>query len=252
MYWHKLRLNFKIRSWKLEGVARYELRVVNGTSLLCDKRINDSVQNSASNFQFLTSDFFHLNYCMETIEIIGAIIGLLYLYLEYKADKWLWPVGVLMPLIYVYIFFHAKYYAYMGINIYYFFASIYGWIKWTRTPANSPEIRISHTPKKYFLPLAIIFAATFALIAYILVHYTDSPIAYGESFTTALSIIAMWMLAQKYIEQWGLWIVVNAVTIWLFFWEGEIKYTAALYIIYTIVPFFGYMEWKKQMFAVEK
>ena len=63
---------------------------------------------------------------MEYIEIIGAVIGLIYLYLEYKASVYLWPVGVIMPLFYIYIFFFSKFYADMGINVYYLFASIYG------------------------------------------------------------------------------------------------------------------------------
>src|SRR5690554_2849532 len=69
---------------------------------------------------------------MQTIEIIGAVVGLLYLYLEYKANRWLWPVGVLMPIVYIWIFFQSKFYADMGVNVYYFFASIYGWIRWNR------------------------------------------------------------------------------------------------------------------------
>ena len=129
---------------------------------------------------------------MEIIEIIGAAAGLLYLYLEYKANKWLWPAGVFMPLIYVYIFFHAKFYADMGINVYYFFASVYGWVKWTRRASGSEaEIPISHTPKKKIVPLTVVFALLFAIIAYILIYHTDSPVAIGDSMTTALSIIAM-------------------------------------------------------------
>src|SRR5690554_6345297 len=79
---------------------------------------------------------------MQTIEIIGAIIGLLYLYLEYKANKWLWPVGVVMPVVYVWIFFNSKFYADMGANIYYFFASIYGWILWNRHRNNWSHNRV--------------------------------------------------------------------------------------------------------------
>ncbi|MDR1517256.1 MAG: nicotinamide riboside transporter PnuC [Dysgonamonadaceae bacterium] len=183
---------------------------------------------------------------MDTIEIIGAVIGLLYLYFEYKADKWLWLVGILMPLIYVYIFFHAKFYAYMGINVYYFFASVYGWIKWTRTAGNEVETPILHTPEQKIIPLAAVFSLIFMLITYILIYYTDSPVAIGDSFTTALSIVAMWMLANKYIEQWWLLIVVNAASCGLFFLQG-LNYTALLYLIYGIVSFFGYFKWKRLM-----
>ncbi|HCB89215.1 MAG TPA: nicotinamide riboside transporter PnuC, partial [Porphyromonadaceae bacterium] len=56
---------------------------------------------------------------MQTLEIIGAVIGLIYLYLEYKANRWLWLFGVIMPVVYIVIFYQSKFYADMGINIYY-------------------------------------------------------------------------------------------------------------------------------------
>jgi len=183
---------------------------------------------------------------MEYIEIIGAVIGLIYLYLEYKASVYLWPVGVIMPLFYIYIFFFSKFYADMGINIYYLFASIYGWIRWNKESEQSKETSISHTPSKYWGRLLLVFSILFSGIAWMLIRFTDSPIPYGDSFTTALSIVAMWMLANKYIEQWGLWIGVNVVSCVLYAWKGLYP-TALLFVVYSIVPIFGYIKWKQLM-----
>ncbi|OJV86651.1 MAG: hypothetical protein BGO34_03995 [Bacteroidia bacterium 44-10] len=183
---------------------------------------------------------------MQTIEIIGAIIGLLYLYLEYKANKWLWPVGVLMPVVYVWIFFQSKFYADMGINVYYFFASIYGWARWTKHQTEGDELPISHTPRRYILPLSVIGTALFAIIAFILIRFTDSPVPYGDSFTTALSILGMWMLAQKYVEQWWFWFVVNIISCGLYVWKGLYP-TSILFAIYSVISVFGYFKWKRIM-----
>jgi len=184
---------------------------------------------------------------MQTIEIIGAVIGLLYLYLEYKADKWLWPVGVIMPVVYVWIFYQSKFYADMGINVYYFFASIYGWIYWTRhKQQDEQELPITRTPRRHILPLAITGTALFVAIAFILVRYTDSPVPYGDSFTTALSIPGMWLLARKHVEQWGCWFVVNLVSCGLYLWKGLYP-TSILFAIYTAISVFGYFKWKRMM-----
>lgn len=181
---------------------------------------------------------------MQTIEIIGAIIGLIYLYLEYTANKWLWLFGVLMPIVYIWIFFQSKFYADMGINIYYLFASIYGWIKWNEGKSSDEEITITHTPFKYILPLTAIGVLIFAVISFILVRFTDSPVPYGDSLTTALSIIGMWMLAHKYVEQWGVWFVVNVVSFGLYVWKGLYP-TSVLFFIYSVISVFGYFKWKK-------
>lgn len=187
---------------------------------------------------------------MELIEIIGVVVGLIYLYLEYKANKLLWPVGVLMPIIYIWIFYKSGFYADMGINIYYFFASIYGWIIWSKKSTEKNPSFISPTPLKLYFPIISIFLIIFAVIVYILINYTDSTVPYGDGFTTALSIIAMWMLAQKYIEQWLLWFVVNLVSCFLYFWKG-LYITGALFIIYSIISMLGYFKWKKMAFEQE-
>lgn len=185
---------------------------------------------------------------MEYIEIAGAVIGLLYLYLEYRASVYLWPVGVIMPLFYIYIFFVSRFYADMGINIYYLFASIYGWIRWNKSASQEQGLAITHMPYRYWGVALLALSILFAGIAWILIRFTDSPVPFGDSFTTALSIVAMWMLANKYIEQWGLWIVVNVVSCALYAWKGLYP-TALLYVVYSIVPVFGYFKWKQLMLS---
>ena len=188
---------------------------------------------------------------MEYIEIAGAVIGLLYLYLEYRASVYLWPVGVIMPLFYIYIFFVSRFYADMGINIYYLFASIYGWIRWNKSASQEQSLAISHMPYRYWGVALLALSILFAGIAWILIRFTDSPVPFGDSFTTALSIVAMWMLANKYIEQWGLWIIVNVVSCALYAWKGLYP-TALLYVVYSIVPVFGYFKWKQLMLSEQK
>lgn len=180
---------------------------------------------------------------MQTVEIIGALIGLLYLYLEYKASRWLWPVGVLMPVLYIWIFFRSRFYADMAINVYYFFASIYGWIRWNRGRTEG-ETAIIHTPRRMILPLTLVTMLLFVAIYQILTRYTDSPVAAGDSFTTALSITGMWMLAQKHAEQWWVWFAVNIVSCGLYLWKGLYP-TAILFAIYSVISVFGYFKWVK-------
>jgi len=181
---------------------------------------------------------------MTTLEIIGALISLLYLRLEYKANIWLWPVGVITPLIYIYIFFAGKFYAMMGINVYYLFASIYGWYSWQKNAQGESGFQIIRLPLRLVWKLFGIFIGLFALIAWVLLHITDSPVPYGDALTAALSIIAMWMLAHKFAEQWLVWLVANVISAGLYFWQ-ELYPTSVLFIIYAIVSVFGYRKWKK-------
>ncbi|MBQ5994040.1 MAG: nicotinamide mononucleotide transporter [Bacteroidales bacterium] len=186
-------------------------------------------------------------------EIIGAVIGLVYLYLEYKADVWLWPVGILMSLFYVVIFFHGKFYADAAIYLYYIGANTYGLFQWTRSRQktttendNSAEMPITHVPAKRVLPLAAVTLVLWMVLYLILKTVTDSPVPLGDAFTTSVSIVATWMLAQKYIEQWWLWVVVNIVSTMLYFWKGLYP-TGVLFCVYVIVAILGYFRWRKEM-----
>ncbi len=187
------------------------------------------------------------------IEITGAVIGLIYLYLEYKANVWLWPVGIVMSIFYVVIFFHGKFYADAAVYLYYIGANAYGLFQWTRSrkkpleeTGGTTDLPITHVPAKHILPLAAITFTLWMILYLILRTVTDSPIPLGDAFTTAVSIVATWMLAQKYLEQWMLWIVVNIVSTILYFWKGLYP-TGILFTVYVIVAVLGYFRWKKEM-----
>lgn len=189
---------------------------------------------------------------MEFLEIIGTIVGLIYLWLEYHASIYLWVASIVMPLIYIFIYHDAGLYADMGINIYYVIASIYGIICWRRGISRknkkdaSTALKITHTPTSRITPLSIISIALTFAIAYILITFTDSNVPWWDSVTTSLSIVAMWMMARKYIEQWWVWIVVDVISAGLYVYK-ELFFTAGLYALYAIIAYFGYKKWKELM-----
>lgn len=180
------------------------------------------------------------------LEIAGVIVGLAYLWLEYRASVWLWAANIVMPAIYIFIYAESGFYADMGINIYYLVASIYGWAAWLRRGDDGQPLKITHTPRKMILPLTVVCTIAMVVITYILLNYTDSTVPYGDSFTTALSIVALYMLARKQAEQWLVWLVVDAVSCALYIYKG-IHLTAALYGLYTVLAWIGYRRWIKMI-----
>lgn len=192
-------------------------------------------------------------------EIFGTIVGLVYIWLEYKASIYLWIASIIMPAIYIFVYYKAGLYADFGINIYYLLAAIYGWVTWRyggflrskllhqeQPSAKKPDLPITHIPLRYLLPMTAVFAVAFVGIAWILINFTDSNVPWYDSFTTAMSIIAMWMLARKYVEQWWAWIAVDVVCVGLYIYKGLYS-TSALYAIYVIIAIFGYLKWRRMM-----
>lgn len=181
------------------------------------------------------------------VEIIGTLSGLLFLYLEIKQNKWLWPVGLLTSVMYIYVFFVAKLYADMSLQFYYVFISIYGWILWSRGKGqDEKELPVVSLHLNLGLKLLAASIVIYALIAFILVRFTDGSVPYWDAFTTALSIVATWMLARKILEQWLVWILVNSVSLGLYIYK-DLNFTAVLFFFYTTMAVVGYLQWKKDM-----
>lgn len=184
------------------------------------------------------------------LEYIGVAIGFAYLILEYKASFWLWPVGILMSLFYIVIFYQSKFYADAGIYAYYLGANMYGLIEWRKnsqkTSEQTIEMPITHTPKSKILPLTLIGIAIWAALWLLLSHLTDSPVPVGDSFTTALSVVAMYLLAKKHIEHWWLWVIVNLVSTTLYAWKSLYP-MAGFFLFYTIIAAMGYINWRKEI-----
>lgn len=182
------------------------------------------------------------------VSIVGAIIGLIFLYLEYKANVWMWAASIVMAAFYIYIFYSTQLYASMGIYIYFFGASIYGWLVWVfrnRNTETGDEI-ISHAAKRYTLPI-IIGVALIAIFIYgILTSFSDNNvyITIGDSLTTSLNIVALWMISRKWVEQWLLVIPANLISSILLFAQHDIM-SGCLFFIFFVVSIMGYYKWKR-------
>ncbi|MEG0466974.1 MAG: nicotinamide riboside transporter PnuC [Mucinivorans sp.] len=183
---------------------------------------------------------------MNYLEIIGVVVGLIYLYWEYRANALLWLAGIVMPAIYIIVYYDAGFYADMAINIYYLAASLYGLWFWLRKSEGGQARTITHTPRKYIAPCVVVSVVLWVSIWWVLDRFTDSTVAVGDSFTTALSVVGLWLLSRKYLEQWLVWIAVDVVCAVLYL-QKDLAPTGWLYALYTIIAIFGYYKWRKMM-----
>ena len=183
------------------------------------------------------------------IEVLGVVTSLIYLYFSVRQIIWLWPFGILSSALFIWIFFSSKFYADMGLQVYYLGISIYGWLYWIHGGNSSsgrgliPVTRISRKMTGILFAIGMVL---FLGIVAILKNLTDSDVPWGDGFTTAASIIATWMLARKILEHWLVWILVDALAAGLYFYKGLYP-SAVLYIIYSVIAILGYVQWKKKL-----
>lgn len=187
------------------------------------------------------------------LDILTTVLGLLYIWLEYRASIALWVVGIIMPALDIYLYWTHGLYGDAGMAVYYTVAAIYGYVAWkfwkgSDSGQHTADMPITHMPFRLYLPTTAFFFAAWAATYFVLITWTNSTVPLLDSFTNALSFVGLWALARKYVEQWIFWIIVDAVCCYLYIGKG-IPFKATLYGLYVIIAISGYFKWKKLMNA---
>lgn len=184
------------------------------------------------------------------LDIFTTVLGLLYLFLEYRASIALWFVGIIMPALDVYLYYSHGLYGDAGMAVYYTLAAVYGYAVWKfghkHGQKAKEEMPITHFKKSAVVPAIIFFVVAWAATYWVLINYTDSTVPVLDAFTNALSFVALWALSRKYAEQWFLWIVVDAVTCYLYVTKG-LPFKSGYYGLNVVIAVLGYMKWVKIM-----
>ncbi len=195
----------------------------------------------------LLSGFFELFYqnLLNTtwLEAVAVLFGLVSVWYAKKANILVYPTGIISVLIYVYICYFAGLYADMGINFFYFVVSVFGWYKWTRKDKANKILPISGCSKREHIAGVIATVVFFLILQYVLRNYTDSTVPYWDSFTTAIFITGMGLMALKKIENWLYWIVGNVVSVPLYF-HKDLVLTSFQYSVFLVLAVMGYLEWR--------
>lgn len=184
------------------------------------------------------------------LDFTTTILGLAYILLEYRASIWMWAVGAVMQVLGIVLYYQKGLYADCGMEFYYLAMTAYGFWCWTRKNQSSPATHqatpITHIPLRTALGWGTIFLVLWFAIWWLLSNLTDSTVPVADAFTTALSLLGIWALAHKYLEQWFVWIAVDIVTCALYF-HKDIPFKASLYGLYVIIAVFGYRKWRRMM-----
>lgn len=195
-------------------------------------------------YQFFFDGFSEGIQNMTWLESFAVFFGIASVFYSMREHIWVYPTGIVSTLIYVWICFEYKLYADMGINVYYFSMSIYGWYLWTHPQENKNVLPVTWMDTNGWLVSAALFAVSYSLLAYLLSRYTDSDVPYWDSFTTASAFVGMWLMAKKKVENWIFWIITDVVSVPLYFYKGLLL-TSFQFLFFTVLAMMGLFAWIK-------
>ena len=224
---------------------------------------------------FFTDPYKTAETYMIWLELIAALLGILSVWFSKKENILVFPTGLVSTLIYVYLLSKWNYYGDLIINIYYSIMSIYGWYMWSKVvdKTKNEHISISRTNFIDKLKSFGIFVFTSVFVIAVYRHYNvmlndlnfsqsvkyaiekltsnnlqefRKATPYLDTFTTGAAFVAMWLMANKKIENWIFWISVNIVSVPLYFVKGY-GFTGIQYFIFLILAILGYIEWLRKL-----
>ena len=185
---------------------------------------------------------------IDPIELAGVVITVASIFLATRENVWYYPTGIASVVLYAWIYFGAKLYAEAGLQVIWLVLLIYGWYHWLHGGRNRTELPVSRTPKWGWLAALSAGLAMTGVIVLIQRNFTDNPAPLVDSSIAAWSIVAQWMTARKWIENWFFWLAVNAVAVPLYI-VRDLKPTAVLYGILFALAIEGWRKWRVSLGA---
>ena len=182
---------------------------------------------------------------MSSLEIVAVLFNVLGVWLTTQRIRWCWPVSVVAVLLYAWIFFDVKLYCDMLLQLVFAVLQGYGWWRWSQGSSDAGKVKVQRLPRREaFISLALGLAGA-ALLGAIMQRYTDASAPWLDALLSALSLVASFWAARKYVASWGLWIVLDSAYVGLFLFKG-LNLTAALYAGFVVLAGYGLLAWQRE------
>ena len=186
---------------------------------------------------------YNLDFNWSGIECVAVFFSILYVILAAKESIWCWGAAAISVTLYIYICFFAQLYPETGLQVFYLFMAFYGYYHWNK---KEQSLQISEWSISKHLFILIIGAILTFLMGFYFATYTNAKMPIVDSFTTVFSLFATYMVVKKILGNWLYWIVIDTVSVYLYF-SRDLHLTSLLFMAYTIIAIFGYFNWLKKM-----
>jgi len=180
---------------------------------------------------------------MSGLELFAAALGAIAVWLTVKQNPWCWPIGLVMVLLYSWIFFEVKLYSDMLLQVVYAALQLYGWWQWTRAGETTHGREVSRLDGRSVTFSLAIGALGSLLLGAAMVRWTDAAQPWLDAALTGFSLVAQVWMAQKRVQCWPLWIALDVIFVGLFIYKG-LYLTATLYGLFTVIAVQGWREWR--------
>lgn len=184
---------------------------------------------------------------MSGAEILGTVLGIVGVWLMIRQNVWGWPVGIVQVAISAWVFFEARLYSDVMLQILFLGIQLYGWWHWLHgNDEVRAELPVTRLPARAAVGWSAVGGVATLAWGEFMRRHTDAALPYWDAFILMFSVIAQWLQARKRLENWVGWMVVNVVAIGVY-WAKDLRLFAALYAIFLGMAVAGHRSWRRAL-----
>ncbi len=179
------------------------------------------------------------------LEWLAVVLALAYLILAIREHITCWVAGFLSNAIYLYLFWQSRLISEALLQIFYMGLAVFGfWRWWHGQDAEHKHKPIVSWPLQKHLVLILATAVVSMLWGHWVATHVDAAYPYLDALTTGFAITTTWLVAEKVLENWIYWFVIDATSIWLYV-QRDLWLTALLFTLYVVMCIIGWRSWRR-------
>lgn len=183
---------------------------------------------------------------MSGLELFAAALGVIAVWLTVKQNPWCWPIGLVMVVLYGWVFYEVKLYSDMLLQGVYAVLQVYGAWQWTRRDQAQQGRRVTHLATGPLLLSLLLGAVVSVALGAVMAYFTDAAQPWLDAALTGFSLVAQVWMAQKRVQCWPLWIALDVIFVSLFLYKA-LYLTATLYALFMLIAVQGWREWRNDL-----
>ena len=185
-----------------------------------------------------------LGFTTTPLELISFVLAVITVVLNIRQTHWAWLFSILSSATYGVVFFGARLYGDLALQLVFIAVSVWGWYQWLYGGARHDPLRVTHLDRSGRLYSVGAWLLGFILIALFLRTWTDTDVPHIDGFLTAGSLVGQLLLSRKKVENWHVWIAVDVLYVGLYVYKG-LMLTAILYAVFIVLAWIGLRTWSR-------
>jgi len=181
---------------------------------------------------------------MSWLELVAALLGFINVWLTIRENVWCWPIGIVNVALYVKVFWEARLYSDMGLQVIYVILQFWGWYHWLHGGKERPQPPVTILGKRKLAAWIAAAALGATALGWVMHHRTDAALPFVDATATIVSLVAQYLMTRKYLESWFLWIFVDVVSVGMYAFK-QLWPTAVLYAVFLVMAACGYFVWRR-------